>query len=208
VSKIIIRVIMFFASFAGACVPTQYQVPRARSPVEQMRSAVVVESRCVDDAFGEAIEWLPPSFGSGVVVTDRTIITAQHVVECPTIPQVHVTLTSGRRLRAYVSREDREHDRAVITIGSADRFWHGLAPPTGGVFEYVDHSVCAEVAFPRARRLCGIATTPSRATFVSRRGNSGSPVYDGAGNLVGITTAVSDDKRWSTIVDVSDWLPK
>jgi S1-C subfamily serine protease len=142
--------------------------------------------------------------GSGVVFDERHVLTAAHVVACPTLPGVVLTTYDGRHLIAVVTREDVTADVAVLELATADRLHLDIAPPTRAPV-LLGSTVCAEAADPQHETHCGaveyVSDTTVRATFLALHGNSGAGVYDLAGRLVGLVTATAksgDPIAWIT----------
>ena len=186
-----------------ACAHRVPMKPSPRSPVTQQRAAVLVEVSCTQanmmemtkewqyrDPWNTTITWQPKKYGSGVLVSDDDVITAAHVTTCVTIPTVHVTLSNGIRRRMFLVKEDLDSDVALLRTLANEPFYHGVAPPVSGMYEYLaDGAVsCSASAWPRRERKCGEAVTPSRLAFPAPNGNSGSGVYDQGGRLIGIVS--------------------
>ena len=127
--------------------------------------------------------------GSGVVVSDNTIATASHVITCEQGPPEAIVIEG---YSAVVTRDVPSEDLALLRV---DGF---QAPPIVlGPRPDVGDRVCQTHAHPRSGRSCGevIPAQPGVAvkgtlfhTAVTDTGNSGGPLWDAAGRLVGITT--------------------
>ncbi len=161
------------------CVRLPHVAPQLRSVADQNRTLVTVLASCMQqDPFPQPsdeahrtppaiTEWLA-HLGRGVVVDERHVLTAWHVVgACPFDRQVVVTLHDGREFRMVVTDEWRDHgvDLARLEIASGSRFKLHVAPPIIGRLanHYVDQP--------------------------ARPGDSGSPVYDASGALLGLITS-------------------
>lgn len=170
--------------------------PRApatpRSPAVQFAAVVAVDSGCGDDH----VDWRGPRGGTGVLVDGRHVVTADHVVWCPLIPDVHVTV-NGRRLRYAVVREDADDDIALLEIASADDLG-AVPPPRTAVAR--EGTRC--IATLRGR-VCGLAHGMTIET-ATRLGDSGSGVYASDGRLVGLV--VAGDGRTTTMTAIGSWL--
>lgn len=162
----------------------------------------------MDAVFGEVVEKLRRATvhvkthrkgsGSGVVWSrDGLIITNAHVVDGVGGRSVEVEFWDGRRLTAKVVQEDKWRDLAALQVDSA-----GVHPATVGdpgrlrVGEFV-------VAVGNPMGFTGAASTgivhrvsvnEGRAWVISQLrlapGNSGGPLANGGGEVVGINTMV------------------
>jgi serine protease Do len=145
--------------------------------------------------------------GSGVIVDEAGyIVTNEHVIkgadpEGPQ-PEIEVQLSDGRRERAAVVGRDPLTDLAVLKInasklvpapwGASDDLAPGdfvwaLGSPFG-----LDHSVTFGIVSAKGRReLVGSAYQDYLQTDVAvNPGNSGGPLIDVRGQVVGINTAI------------------
>jgi S1-C subfamily serine protease len=172
-------------------------LPSAPRQLDTQGDTVVeVETLCVvDDPFEHdgKIE-IGGGMGTGVMLDGRHVLTADHVVACGYLPDVHVVTSTGRRLRMVVRREDPSTDLALLEIASGDTFG-AIAPPIIGPRPHVGDTICKLEAVPARGGDCG-TVTDLRDTADSdvghdaptHHGNSGGPVYDPQGRLIGITT--------------------
>lgn len=172
----------------SACVYAPHMEPQVRSQYAQEYSVVKVESSCGDPLSFNPNPWDSSHVGSGVVISERYVLTAAHVTACAELPNVHVTFPDGERFLVTVDREDIGHDIARLEIFSASNFNRGIRPPTLAIPSPYD-LVCAETGYPKRESHCGDAVTATAATFSSIGGNSGSPVYNDNGDLVGLVAA-------------------
>lgn len=167
------------------CVGVARVPPEVRSEQARMRSAVQVDIACR--------KWAARS-GTGVIVSERHVLTAAHVVDCPAIPTVYVTYFDGvetKRVRMVVTHADDDADVARLELADARRFELGISPPVLRAPAPGD-DVCANLVLAdRPPRTCGIVAgewTVARS-MRTRAGDSGAPVYGGAGELVGLVIA-------------------
>lgn len=177
----------------AACARLPHVDPQPRTPRQQTAAVARVDVACAADDFDP---WSASRTGTGVVISERHILTAAHVVRCPTIAQVWATLDNGRRLMMVVERDDSVFgegtDVARLEIASADSFRLGLAPPR------LDRAGPGSGLFASVRggqQLRGMYRGHGGLVdgMVTRPGDSGAPVYDAAGALVGIV--IEGDSR-------------
>lgn len=197
------RPLAVFLLGLGACAGIPHVDPAPRDAIVQGQTVVRVESRCGDDTI-----WSSGHIGTGVVISERHVLTAEHVVACPMIPVVHVTLANGDRHRMYVTREDETHDIAKLELAHAGRFGLDIPPPKlAGPWVpskvYRDY-LCAVLPDEPAQCAARLENDLFEATM--EHGDSGAPVYDGP-YLVGLV--IRDVQLQSatrmTIVDAT-WL--
>jgi S1-C subfamily serine protease/Tfp pilus assembly protein PilF len=149
------------------------------------------------------------SSGSGVVIGSKgEILTNAHVVqECRTIT---VKLASGKSEPAELVARDERNDLAVIHLTGANNpptsiavFREGLPVRAGDAVVALGYPLSgvlaaeANVSVGNISALSGIADD-SRYLQISapvQPGNSGGPLLDGSGHLVGIVTAKLDAVR-------------
>lgn len=141
--------------------------------------------------------------GSGVIyASDGHILTNAHVVD--RAAAINVVLADGRRLKAALVGSEPEHDLAILRIGARDLAVAELADYTLRVGQLVvaignpygfGWTVTAGVVSALGRE---IQATPGRwlrnliQTDASvNPGNSGGPLVDSKGRIVGITTAMA-----------------
>ena len=138
------------------------------------------------------------SLGAGVVITpDGLIVTNAHVVRGSR--QVSVETFDGRKLSARVLARDPAEDLALVKVESAGTRWTpatieaGTAPLVGSEVYVIGHPI-------------GLGWTISRGIISGYRqtgqlqmlqtdaaispGNSGGPLLDKKGHVIGIATAV------------------
>ena len=146
------------------------------------------------------------SSGSGFIITsDGYILTNNHVVEGAT--KLQVTLDTGEKFEADVVGTDPMIDLGLIKIdpkgkklptlplGDSDSLKVGQwVMAIGNPFE-LEHTVTVGVVSGKKRQIFIGNTVPGLANFIQTDaainfGNSGGPLIDGQGRVVGISTAI------------------
>jgi S1-C subfamily serine protease len=158
--------------------------------------------------------------GSGVVVNaGGAVLTALHVVDGAT--QIQVDFADGTRAAAQVTASRPEHDIAVLAV---DRLPEVVVPavlagppPVGGTVFAVGNplglqrSLTAGVVSANDRTI-----TPPRGPALQgliqfdaavNPGNSGGPLLNGAGQVVGIVTALANPANQDFFVGVGFAVP-
>jgi hypothetical protein len=201
-----------------ACIHLPHIDPAPREHVDALLTAVELDVWCGDIASGGRS-------GSGVIISERHVLTAYHLVKCAEIPTVkaHYTNASGEHtLTLVVTREDPDADIARLEIFSAEHFRAEIAPPALG--DAVSNEMAC--AYPSGTQhyqaVCGVVS--SDATLVrgmaTVHGDSGAGVYasglsldDGGqytgkgGKLIGIVVRAADDGSYTRIAPVdASWL--
>jgi S1-C subfamily serine protease len=168
-------------------------------PEAEFSRAVSVYSQCGNELEGDEQDapYIHRGFGTGVALDQQRVLTAAHVVACPEMPWIHVTLSDGRVFRMDVNKEndDRKTGYAILqTVGAFDSFDIPFPNPT---VASPHGTVCAVAELPNYgyqkpyfRKLCGPITAARDGAMVfeapNYRGESGAAVYDDSGDLVGI----------------------
>ncbi len=195
------------ASYADA-------VALAAPAVVNINTAKVVTERHItllDDPifrhfFGDRLRVVPrkrleTSLGSGVIVSrDGYILTNNHVIDGA--DEIQISLHDGRSGRAQVIGSDSDTDLALLKIEMNDlpaiTFGHSsplrvgdIALAIGNPFG-VGQTVTMGIISATNRNKLGIS---SQENFIQtdaaiNPGNSGGALIDGAGNLIGINTAI------------------
>jgi hypothetical protein len=207
------RKIWFLVVALAACVHLPHVDPKPRSPDDAQRAVVTLEVTCTSPGFPvgeneyETDEWSPARSGTGVVISERHILTAAHVVACPTIPQVTAYLSDGRRFMVDVIRDDAAFgdgaDIAELESASAENFGLHLAPPALG-YPIAGHAL----AFIGVHRGVGAYFDHGIVRDMkSYPGDSGAGVYDEYGQLVGLVSKRANDGSYTRIVPLTKaWL--
>lgn len=175
-------------------------VPAAPRPLDAREATSVrIDVLCeAGDPFDpdNVIPWVAPKGGSGVLISPRRVITAAHVISCPTLPGVIVTLANGDRRSGVVVAEDGEADVAMIEAAAANDF-APVAPAIIGPPPPVESVVCATHSLPDKGTDCGPVeeSGPEGTAYRAhvRHGNSGGGVYDEEGRLIGVVSHSCDD---------------
>jgi len=147
-------------------------------------------------------EMTVPAVGSGFIVRpDGYVLTNNHVIEGA--KEIVVTLADGRRLNGKVMGRDPRYDLAVVKIdatrlpavelGDSDGIRPGdFAIAIGNPYG-LQHTVTAGIISGLARSIDGDPKEPGiyiQTDAAINRGNSGGPLIDIDGRVVGINTAI------------------
>lgn len=179
------------------CVRLAHVEPQPRYYYDALETVVKVDSYCAGKYHG----------GTGVVISERHVLTAAHITECHDIPNVHVTLHNGDRHRVYVTREDERKDIARLELAHAGSFGLNIAPPLLAPPVY-DPNVRPD--FVQLYRYNVLPETverisPTLLVFRVRQGDSGSPIYDN-GLLVGLVVSDLDGVATRITLVTETWL--
>jgi hypothetical protein len=153
-------------------------------------ASLVIEASCVQD--GQLSIW----HGSGAAINGDTLLTAGHVAEVPKGAWCAFVATDRWGKRHLVAPSNvwpsDEIDMATMMLVSpVDAFDLESLPSFGPPPELGEH-VCTVTAYPRSERKCGdvmfYKELPGnlRMSIVVEPGNSGSPLYDDQGRIVGV----------------------
>ena len=145
--------------------------------------------------------------GSGFIVSaDGYVVTNNHVISRATV--VHVVLDGGRQLEARVVGRDPRADLAVLKVepkaplpfvkwGDSDTMRIGQAVVAIGNPFGLSQTVTTGILSARGRHLQNFGGFPG-SSFVDflqtdaaiNRGNSGGPLFNRAGDVIGVNTAI------------------
>ncbi len=146
------------------------------------------------------------SGGSGVIISsDGEIITNNHVIEgyrgSSGKSEVEVTLTNGKKYKGKILGRDQELDIALIKIetknlpyaklGDSDAIRIGQWVVAIGNPFGLDHTVTQGILSARGRKLDTGISSFLQTDAAINRGNSGGPLINLQGEVIGINTAIS-----------------
>lgn len=160
-----------------------------RTAKDQYAALVKIETVCFGNHYG----------GSGTLVGPDEVLTANHVTVCELAPGTGVYM-QPKSITVWVT--DTENTTAVVdaSVPGADLARLHLKKSFGAYFTdlrvgsppSVGDTVCEVSAEPRPTYRCGPAQdAPSgyiRVDFMVEHGNSGSPIYNSKGEIVGVIT--------------------
>ena len=143
------------------------------------------------------------SSGSGIVIgRDGYILTNQHVVQqCGTYEIID---NNNRKLRAALEVADNARDLALLTVKekfpSAASLRKAIAPQLGENIIVIGYPLVAvlgtkpSAGFGHVTSTVGVRDNPAQMqiSVPVQRGNSGGPVLDQAGNVIGIVVSKLD----------------
>lgn len=169
-------------------------------------SAIVETGRPANPFFDQFYKNIPgkrrqSALGSGFIISsDGYIVTNNHVVE--KADKIEVTLFSGKKYKAKIVGKDKQTDLALIKIdaenlpvvklGDSSKVEIGnwllaIGNPLG-----LNHTITAGILSARSRDIfSGIGYGNFLQTDAAiNPGNSGGPLYNMAGEVIGINTAI------------------
>ncbi len=178
-------------TMCGSCAAVPKGTARPTS-FAQIDATVKIRTWCIDDTQLPAIK-LSAAGGSGVAIDGHRVLTAQHVIDCDEgWSAITVEMPDGRRFGANVARKyGTDVDIAELRVEE------DLGVPLAAIARRdpnLGDEVCISTAVPERTWQCGKVTKYGdppgnmRHTIPVQRGNSGSGLYNSAGQLVGIIT--------------------
>lgn len=188
--------------FLTSCLVVPHWPATPRTPDTATKATVIVESICADgvDPFHPTAWNRKIRRGTGVIISERYVLTVAHNVKCAVIPtvRVYITGTDNVFLMEVVrdgSFEKRGQDLAKLEIATLERFHVDVPPPylaPDSKDEYDDENFCIS----SLRQIsCGTANNmfaknytdvPVDFNIMSLPGDSGSATYDNIGRLIGL----------------------
>jgi S1-C subfamily serine protease len=196
------------ASLAGTGVTSTPADSSAVAAAALPSVVTITESTTVASRFGGSTD--ATGVGSGIILTsDGYILTNNHVVENST--SLSVQLSDGRTVSAHVVKADPDHDLAVIkadatgltpaTLGDSSTIQVGeavlaIGSPLGtytgsvteGIISATNRTITVNDSSSRSgKTLSGLLQTDAAVN----PGNSGGPLVDGSGKVIGVATAGS-----------------
>ncbi|MBK8726902.1 MAG: Do family serine endopeptidase [Holophagaceae bacterium] len=146
------------------------------------------------------------SGGSGVIISsDGKVLTNAHVVDGirGSDVKLEVKMSDGRTYPATVLGKDKELDIALIKIGATHLPFAKLGESDGlRIGEWVvaignplglEHTVTQGIISAKGRKLMGGVESFLQTDAAINRGNSGGPLLNLRGEVVGINTAIRPD---------------
>ncbi|NTV80783.1 MAG: trypsin-like serine protease [Candidatus Aminicenantes bacterium] len=152
---------------------------------------------------GATEEFEPIGAGSGFVIApDGYIVTNSHVVQ--NAPRIDVTFTSGDKYRAQLAGQDESTDLAVLCVNAQGLPWASLGESAGlrvgqlviaagnpyGFQSTVSTGVVSALGRSLRSRQGRLIENIIQHTAPLNPGNSGGPLLDSQGRVVGINTAI------------------
>jgi S1-C subfamily serine protease len=152
---------------------------------------------------GPAEEFEPAGAGSGFVIApDGYIVTNSHVVR--DAARIDVTFTSGDKFRAQLAGQDESTDLAVLCVNAQGLPWASLGDSSGlrvgqlviaagnpyGFQSTVSTGVVSALGRSLRSRQGRPIENVVQHTAPLNPGNSGGPLLDSQGRVIGINTAI------------------
>ena len=168
---------------SGCCMRTVTPAQQTHeSAMDAYARTVRISALCMDGNGGG---------GSGVRIGGSTILTAKHVVDCGASELMLVTVTDYNG-EAYIATLDGDSPADIARLDGL------LMPemPRVAIAEHVlGETLCATFTYPEWGRRCGEVwpsadDTDVHLNLVGEQGNSGGPVWDARGRLVGLVVTL------------------
>ena len=140
------------------------------------------------------------ALGSGFVISaDGYIVTNNHVVENTT--DIQVTFTDGSTMEASLIASDKETDLALLKVETEKKlpfvnFGNSDTAKVGNWVMAIGNpfglggTVTAGIVSARGRMLAGRYDNYIQTDAAINRGNSGGPLFDLDGNVIGVNSAI------------------
>lgn len=151
--------------------------------------------------------------GSGFMLTDQVLATNRHVVAGA--DELQVSTWDGRSLDVTVNSATDLNDLALVRLAGPlrQRLELGSSPEPGTEVVAVGYPEGREIAFARGTVVdyvdgaeYGQTDDVMRITSELARGNSGGPVVDAEGRVVGVAFAIETDTGHGLVVPVESLL--
>ncbi len=176
----LLRATALLVVLTGAVCCATVSIPDPRSPRDQYAAGVSITTSC---------DGVPKHTGTGSLVSDDRVLTALHVVHCDE-GELSIVIDAGDGpVEAKLEIVMPMHDLARLRVtGNLDKWFTpvqvGSPPPIGA-------KVCWAAVVPRPTYRCGTSQGLRAGTYIwidgmVEHGNSGSPLYDASGKLVGV----------------------
>ncbi len=158
---------------------------------DEYARAVRIEPVCVDPL---TLEIETPGIGSGVIISDRQVLTAGHVVDCPLLLGAYAIDADGTKHEMFLEATAEGADIVRLKLFPQDPKGFGFKDLSAS-HPVVGDEVCILSAVPARRRVCGQVTGYEDLdsgnlmhTALTEYGNSGGGLWDAEHRLVGIVT--------------------
>jgi hypothetical protein len=183
------RLIATIFTFLAACSSCAHYGSR-RSPIEQHNAVVMIRTTCPDGNTHR---------GSGVLVSEDRVLTANHVAQCDMLPGFGL-FADPVKLEVFLSDDVSSAATVELVVPKADMARLKLEKAVPEFFSDIEigpppvvgDRVCEVSAVPRMLYRCGEAQVARSGRiafgFMTEFGNSGSGIYNSDGQLVGIVT--------------------
>jgi S1-C subfamily serine protease len=197
------HLLLLLSLFCLCCVTSAKLDPsQPRTNYDQLLSAVKIGAVCVEsqsdtsEKNGDLFGWWN---GSGVIVSGHHVLTAFHVIHCENSTRVgiYAKLWDDTIVEMKVTKTDEDADLALLETYNGKLLGVDIVPPVIGKPDK-NMQECAVFAYPKRDVACG--TTPmqqSNMMYFTQNvihGNSGSPIYNRHGELLGLVDELVGDE--------------
>lgn len=210
------------ALMVSAPVRPQTDVKRAKQSFAVIQNQVdAVESRIVKSTVALQVGDVS---GSGVIISpDGYVLTAAHVIAGRSSRPCRVILSDGRRFQATILGANKEDDFGLIKIQEGkdltpSPMGDSAALRPGEWVLATGHPLGLHAGRPPVLRIGRVLVGPRRRSGQEARriltdaplisGDSGGPLFDLAGRVVGINSMITEGDRWLASIHVPANLPK